>query len=150
MLVHILSVLDPPKNIPEHLHKLFARFFWSTKEEGRSRHWSSWQNLCLPKEQGDLGFRSLHDVSKAFFANLWWIFRTTKFLWSNFMWNKYFKKKISTDFPINEDLQEVAELRQGEAWNDQLLDQSFTEDIVDHIRSNVHYKESEEYWDRPY
>ncbi|XP_019224507.1 PREDICTED: uncharacterized protein LOC109206170 [Nicotiana attenuata] len=39
MPIHILSVLDPPKNIIDHLHKLFARFFWSTKEEGRSRHW---------------------------------------------------------------------------------------------------------------
>lgn len=27
---HILLVLDPPKNILENLHKIFARFFWST------------------------------------------------------------------------------------------------------------------------
>lgn len=40
MPMHLLSVLDPPDNIFEHLHKIFARFFWSTKEEGRSRHWA--------------------------------------------------------------------------------------------------------------
>lgn len=71
MPVHLLSVLNPSDNILEHLHKIFARFFWSTKEEGKSRHWSSWKNLCLPKEEGGLGFRSLHDVSRALFAKLW-------------------------------------------------------------------------------
>nr|XP_009787216.1 PREDICTED: uncharacterized protein LOC104235200 [Nicotiana sylvestris] len=94
MSVHMLSVLQRPKNVLEHLHKIFARFFWSTKEEGRSRYWASWKNLCLPKEEGGLCFRSLHDVSRALFAKLWWRFRTTKSLWSNFMWNKYCKKEI--------------------------------------------------------
>ncbi|XP_075101879.1 uncharacterized protein LOC142177304 [Nicotiana tabacum] len=66
---HILSVLEPPDNILEHSYKIFASFFWSTKEEGRSKHWTKWQNLCLPKEKGALGgFRSLFDVSKALFA----------------------------------------------------------------------------------
>ncbi|XP_075101658.1 uncharacterized protein LOC142177094 [Nicotiana tabacum] len=102
MPVHMLSVLDPPNSIMGHLHKTFARFFWSTKEEGRSRHWASWQNLCLPKEEGVLG------------------------------------------------LQEVAELRQGETWDDQLLDQTFNEEIAEHIRLNVHYEGSEGYWDKPY
>ncbi|XP_070046794.1 uncharacterized protein [Nicotiana tomentosiformis] len=65
MPLHLLSVLDPPNNVIKHLHKLFARFVWSIIEEGRSRHWSSWHNLCLPKDEGELGFRSLVDVSKA-------------------------------------------------------------------------------------
>ncbi|XP_070039800.1 uncharacterized protein [Nicotiana tomentosiformis] len=92
--VHLLSALDPPNNILVHLHKIFARFFWSNKQEDRSRHWDSWKNLCLPKYEGGLGFRSLHDVSKALFAKLWWRFRTTKSLWTNFMCNKYCKKEI--------------------------------------------------------
>nr|XP_016516046.1 PREDICTED: uncharacterized protein LOC107832693 [Nicotiana tabacum] len=94
MPVHLLSALDPPKNILVHLHKIFARFFWSNKQEDRSRHWASWKNLCLPKYECGLGFRSLHDVSKALFAKLWWRFRTTKSLWTNFMCNKYCKKEI--------------------------------------------------------
>nr|XP_009786951.1 PREDICTED: uncharacterized protein LOC104234986 [Nicotiana sylvestris] len=61
---HILSVLDLPDNVLENLHKMFARFFWSTKEEGRSRHWTKLLNLCLPKEEGGLGFRSFFDVPK--------------------------------------------------------------------------------------
>ncbi|XP_075091457.1 uncharacterized protein LOC142171669 [Nicotiana tabacum] len=95
MPVHILSVRDLPNSIL-HLHKTFARFFWSTKEEGRSRHWASWKNLCLPKEEGGIGFRPLNDVSRALFAKLSWRFRTTKSLQSNFMWNKYCKKELPT------------------------------------------------------
>nr|XP_016440692.1 PREDICTED: uncharacterized protein LOC107766425 [Nicotiana tabacum] len=166
MPAHMLSVLDPPNNILEHLYKTFARFFWSTKEEGRSRHWASWQNLCLPKEEWGLGFRSLHDVSRALFAKLWWRFRTTKSLWSSFMWNKYCKKELPTMVHFRggshvwrqivnarEEVEheiKVAELRQGEAWDDQLLDQAFNEEIAEHIRLNVHYEGSERYWDRPY
>ncbi|XP_019265532.1 PREDICTED: uncharacterized protein LOC109243095 [Nicotiana attenuata] len=47
---------------------------------------------------------------------------------------------LPEDFPINEDLQDVAELRQGETWDDQLLDQTFNEEISEHIRLNVHLK----------
>ncbi|XP_070032084.1 uncharacterized protein [Nicotiana tomentosiformis] len=39
MPVHLLSVLDPPDNILEHLHKIFARLFWITKEEGSEEYW---------------------------------------------------------------------------------------------------------------
>ncbi|KAK6782492.1 hypothetical protein RDI58_020288 [Solanum bulbocastanum] len=53
--------------------------------------------MCYPKVEGGLGFRSLHDVSKAFFAKLWWIFKTTtSSLWASFMWNKYCKKMHPT------------------------------------------------------
>ncbi|KAH0776352.1 hypothetical protein KY290_007763 [Solanum tuberosum] len=48
--------------------------------------------MCVPKEEGGLGFRSLIDVSKASFAKLWWNFRTKNTLWSNYMWNKYCKR----------------------------------------------------------
>ncbi|XP_070043184.1 uncharacterized protein [Nicotiana tomentosiformis] len=89
-----LTMLDPPNNVLEHLHKMFARFFWSTNEESRSRHLTKWLNLCLPKKESRLGFRSLFDVSKSLFPKLWWNFKTTKSLWSNFMWNKYCKKEI--------------------------------------------------------
>ncbi|XP_049366615.1 uncharacterized protein LOC125831476 [Solanum verrucosum] len=61
----------------------------------RSKHWVTWEDLCSPKEEGGLGFRSLHDLSNALFAKLWWKFRVSaNSLWSAFMWNKYCKKAI--------------------------------------------------------
>ncbi|XP_019266859.1 PREDICTED: uncharacterized protein LOC109244255 [Nicotiana attenuata] len=52
---------------------------------------------------------------------------------------------LPEDFPINEDLQDVAELRLEGTWNEHLLEQNFTEEIDDHVRSNVHYEGSEEH-----
>lgn len=37
--VYLLSALAPTKYTINELHKIFARFYWSTKEEGKSRHW---------------------------------------------------------------------------------------------------------------
>ncbi|XP_075086226.1 uncharacterized protein LOC142168948 [Nicotiana tabacum] len=60
------------------------------------------ENLCLPKEEGGLGFRSLFDVSRAIFAKLWLNLRTTKTLWANFMRNKYCKKELPTTVQFKE------------------------------------------------
>ncbi|XP_009630267.1 uncharacterized protein [Nicotiana tomentosiformis] len=38
------------------------------------------------------------------------------------------------DFNINEEIQEIAELRDGNDWDEQLLTQKFPESIADHIR----------------
>ncbi|XP_075087590.1 uncharacterized protein LOC142169603 [Nicotiana tabacum] len=175
MPTHILSVIDPPKNVIEHLHKAFARFFWSTKEESRSRHWTKWKNLCLPKEEGGVGFRSLHDVLKALFAKLWWKFRTSKSLWSNFMWNKYCKKEIPTTVQFRQgshvwrkileareevehkilwkmnrgSANEVAEFRVDDTWDEQLLAQSFPANIAQHIRQKVIFGTTDDSWDVP-
>ncbi|KAF3676769.1 hypothetical protein FXO37_05170 [Capsicum annuum] len=47
-----------------------------------------------PMNEDGIGLRSLHLVADALFAKLWWNFRTSaRTLWSNFMWNKYCKKK---------------------------------------------------------
>ncbi|XP_059283713.1 uncharacterized protein LOC132037237 [Lycium ferocissimum] len=90
--VYLLSAMVPPKCVIKEPHKLFNRFFWQTKHEGTSKHWSAWENLCYPKNERGLGFRSLYDISKALFAKIWWRFRTSGTLWSKFMWNKYCKR----------------------------------------------------------
>ncbi|XP_060178092.1 uncharacterized protein LOC132608030 [Lycium barbarum] len=49
--IHILSAIRPPKYVRKELHKIVAKFFWNNKDEGKSRHWSSWLNMCLPKHK---------------------------------------------------------------------------------------------------
>ncbi|XP_049406079.1 uncharacterized protein LOC125869665 [Solanum stenotomum] len=78
----------------KELHRILAKFFWSNKVEGKSKHWAAWDKVCLPKQEGGLGFRSIFEVSKAMHAKLWWKFRTQNTVWANFMWNKYCKKQI--------------------------------------------------------
>ncbi|XP_060177821.1 uncharacterized protein LOC132607756 [Lycium barbarum] len=91
--IHLLSAIKPPKCVIKDIHKIFARSFWSSNEDVKKRHWSAWLNMCYPKHEGGLGFRSIFDVSKAQCAKLWWRFRTVYSLWSNFMWIKYYKKQ---------------------------------------------------------
>lgn len=60
----------------------------------KNKHWVSWKGMCFPKEEGGVGFRSLHDMSEDLFTKLWWIFRTSRSsLWSFLIWSKYCKKK---------------------------------------------------------
>lgn len=70
MHIHLLSTVNPPAYVIYKLHKLFASFFWSNSIDGRARHWVSWPKLCLPYDEGGVGFRSLNDVSKALFCKL--------------------------------------------------------------------------------
>lgn len=92
MPVHLLAAVNPPSYVINRLHKIFAQFFWSSVVGGKSRHWASWNTLCMQWEEGGIGFRYLHDVSKALFCKLWWNFRTKPSLWSAFMSQKYCKK----------------------------------------------------------
>ncbi|XP_075097852.1 uncharacterized protein LOC142175172 [Nicotiana tabacum] len=48
--------------------EVVSKFFGSSTVGGTSRHWASWNTLCMPIEQGGIGFRSLHDVVKALFS----------------------------------------------------------------------------------
>ncbi|XP_060182538.1 uncharacterized protein LOC132612249 [Lycium barbarum] len=95
MPMHLLSAVDPPSFVIKKLHKVFAQFFWSNTVGERGRHWTGWDIVCLPCDEGGLGFRSLSDMSMALFAKLWWNFRTKPSLWSYFMSNKYLKKNNS-------------------------------------------------------
>ncbi|XP_019252907.1 PREDICTED: uncharacterized protein LOC109231725 [Nicotiana attenuata] len=92
MPIHLLSAVNPPAYVINKLHKIFAQFFWCSSVGVANRHWASWGTLCLPCEEGGVGFRSLHDMATALCCKLWWNFRTKPTLWSAFMSQKYSKK----------------------------------------------------------
>ncbi|XP_060202715.1 uncharacterized protein LOC132631129 [Lycium barbarum] len=201
MPMYLLSAMAPTKYTLNELHKIFARFYWSNKEEGKSRHWSAWLKVCVPKQEGGLGFRSLLDVSKTLFTKLWWRFRTSSTLWSTFMWNKYCKKHfparvewkggsqlwkkmlesrdaiegeiwweprngsaniwfenwtklgplsqlMPANFPMDDIIQEVVDVMENGTWNYQTSQQIVPEDIVDHIRKEMHIETPSENMDK--
>lgn len=93
MPIYLLSALNPTKGVIKQLHQLFAKCFWGNTGIDKRKHWAIWEELCFPKEEGSLGFRSLLDMNKALFAKLWWNFRTSvNSIWSTYMGNKYCKK----------------------------------------------------------
>jgi len=81
--VYLLSAMNPPKCVIDQIHKNFAKFFWGSSSSLKGKHWVAWDDMCLPKEEGGLGFRYLHEVNNALFAKLWWNFRVSiSSLWS--------------------------------------------------------------------
>jgi len=93
MSVYMLSTMNPPKKVIEQIHQILPKFFWGNIRGIKGKHWVAWKDLCFLKEEGGIGFRSLHDINKAMFAKLWWNFRvSTNSLWETYMWNKYCKK----------------------------------------------------------
>lgn len=92
MPLHLVSALNPPKGVINKLHRIFNIFSWGNSTECRKRHWVKWEDFCLPKDEGGIGFRSLYDMSNALFSKLWWQFSSKPPMWSSYMVNKYCKK----------------------------------------------------------
>lgn len=57
--IHAMSVYKIPTTVISSLHSIMASFWWSNEEYKRRIHWLSWDKLCLPKEDGGMGFRDL-------------------------------------------------------------------------------------------
>lgn len=37
------------------MQKIFAKLFWANTGAERRKHWSVWEDLCLPMSEGGLG-----------------------------------------------------------------------------------------------
>nr|XP_016508420.1 PREDICTED: uncharacterized protein LOC107826004 [Nicotiana tabacum] len=57
---------------------------------------------------------------------------------------------VPPDFQINEEMEQVNELRQEDGWDEELIDHTFPEEIVDHIKQQVLFEGSDGFWDRPW
>ncbi|KAL6551326.1 hypothetical protein OROMI_021814 [Orobanche minor] len=84
-----LQVLKPPENVIIALERIFNKFLWGTSDNRRRLHWAAWSRLCYPTDEGGLGCRDLHDIIRAGICKMWWRFRTSDNIWSNFLMNKY-------------------------------------------------------------
>lgn len=78
--IYLLLAMCPPKVVIRRMHQIFAKFFWGNIGVERRKHWVSWDVLCLPLEEGGLGFRSLFDINKALMAKLWWKFKNNNWV----------------------------------------------------------------------
>ncbi|XP_070014941.1 uncharacterized protein [Nicotiana sylvestris] len=109
----------------------------SSSVGGTSRHWASWNTLCMPVEEGGIGFRSLHDVAKALFSKLWWNFRTKPSLWSSF------------DFAIDETVHNVHDVTLDGEWDVDRLFEILPEDLAIHILEKIKPPSPQQVLDMP-
>ncbi|XP_059289936.1 uncharacterized protein LOC132043485 [Lycium ferocissimum] len=87
--LHLLSVVEPPKTTISLIEKYIANFFWGDNAGKNKYHWKAWKDLCFPKEEGGVGFRSIQDMCLTASAKVWWNFRTRPSLLRDFMEAKY-------------------------------------------------------------
>ncbi|XP_060216505.1 uncharacterized protein LOC132643993 [Lycium barbarum] len=162
MPMHLLAVVDPPSFVIDKLHKIFAQFYWSNNIGESGRHWAKWKKVCLPVQEGGLGFRSLGDISMALFAKLWWSFKTKPSLWSAFMSNKYLKKNnsifvrwkqeshfdnwsglgplyfiVPLEFQCNEAIENVSDVVTDGRWHVPAIRNNLPEDLAEYILHEV-------------
>ncbi|KAL2481397.1 Uncharacterized protein Adt_34363 [Abeliophyllum distichum] len=89
ILLYLLQILKPPMAVLKKIESIFARFLWDSKDHTHRLHWKRWKDLCLPTEEGGLGFRRLQDLVDTFSLKLWWLFRSQRSLWAQFLRGKY-------------------------------------------------------------
>lgn len=60
--------MSPPLNVLNTIKRMLAQFFWSSKIGEKGKHWVNWQTVCLPQDEGGLGFRRISDIYMALFC----------------------------------------------------------------------------------
>ncbi|KAJ0453055.1 putative RNA-directed DNA polymerase [Helianthus annuus] len=82
MYTYWASVFMLPVRIVKELEKSMRRFLWNGGSQGNARSKVAWSNVCLPKDEGGLGIRSINDVNVALLAgHVWSIITNRPSLW---------------------------------------------------------------------
>lgn len=72
MSLYIMNCYMLQKGLTDDIHQLCTSFFWIDTEDKKHIHWRSWENLCLTKAEGGMGFKNLHAYNLALLAKQGW------------------------------------------------------------------------------
>ncbi|VFQ73493.1 unnamed protein product [Cuscuta campestris] len=86
---YFLGTNTIPTSICNMLEQKMAHFWWGG---GTKHHWTKWEDLCLPKEEGGIGTRRLKTLEAAFSLKLWWKVHHENSIWARFMRAKYWRE----------------------------------------------------------
>ncbi|XP_022014827.1 uncharacterized protein LOC110914335 [Helianthus annuus] len=76
------AVFIIPAHVTKDLEKRMRHFLWNKGRQGKVHAKVAWKEVCLPKEEGGLGIKSISDVNKALITNhIWSIISNRRSLW---------------------------------------------------------------------
>ena len=89
---HVMSVYRLPKATVKKLTSAVAQFWWSPGGGTKGIHWKSWDKLCVPKDNGGLGFKDLTDFNTAMLGKqLWRLIEKPNTLFSRVFKGRYYR-----------------------------------------------------------
>ena len=69
---YVMSSFLLSLEIYENLASAIAQFWWSSNPPKRGIHLAKWEKLCLPREEGGIGFRMIHEFNLDLLAKQLW------------------------------------------------------------------------------
>ncbi|XP_069143473.1 uncharacterized protein [Solanum lycopersicum] len=120
--VHTLAAISPPKTTLKCIKKVIADFFWGTDKERNKYHWSSWENLAYPFNEGGIG---------------------VSFWWDNWLENDSLASHCDHIFSLNNS--RLADFWIDGKWNESLIRQHVPPLFIPNILQTVFkYNEGKE------
>ncbi|OMO52067.1 reverse transcriptase [Corchorus capsularis] len=89
--IYLMSVFRFPKSFIHDLNMILAKFWWGGTNENRKIHWKAWDDICVSKLDGGLGFRDFEAFNLALLSKQCWrLIHNPDSLCSRILRAKYF------------------------------------------------------------